>query len=118
LGDRKAIDVFLGAGGKPHPDLLGAVPASPENARVTKIPQGGLEMSVENFAKNGRRKSLGAPELPLDFRSACATEVQAKVAFGDGARKPSWSTGSWNTHTIPRSKDFPSSCSFCAGKLS
>jgi hypothetical protein len=54
-------------------------------------------MSVENFAKMAAKKSLGAPELPLDLRSAYAAEVQAKVALGDGARKPSWSTGSWNT---------------------
>jgi hypothetical protein len=54
-------------------------------------------MSVENFAKMAAKKSLGAPELPLDPWSVYAAEVQAKVALGDGARKPSWSTGSWNT---------------------
>lgn len=68
---------------------LQPTPDSPEDPRVTKNPQGGLEMSVENFAKNGNKKSLGAPEIPLDLRSACAAEVQSKVALGDGARKPS-----------------------------
>jgi hypothetical protein len=63
-------------------------------------------MSVENFASMAAKKSLGAPDLPLDLRSAYAAEVQAKVALGDGARKPSWSTGSWNTLGFPWARVF------------
>jgi hypothetical protein len=91
---------------QPCPDPVGATPDSPVDPRVTKNPQGGFEMSVENFAKNGCKKFLGAPELPLNSRSAYAAEVQAKVALGNGARKPSWRTGSRNTLGFRRAGTF------------
>src|SRR6267378_1051841 len=85
---------------------LQPAPDSPEDPRVTKNPQDGFETSVEDFAKNGYKKSLGAPESPLNFRSACTAEVQAKIALGNGARKPSWRTGSRNTPGFRRAGTF------------
>jgi hypothetical protein len=99
MGDRKAVGIFFMAGLQPAPD-------SPEKARVTKISQGGLEIYVESFVNNKLQKFLGTPEIPLDLRSACATEVQAKVALGNGACKPSWSTGSRSAPDSRRSGTF------------
>src|SRR4029077_19563468 len=48
----------------------------------------------------------GTPESPLGFGSACAAEASAKLALGQRARKPSWSTGSRTTPQwrVPRAR--------------
>jgi hypothetical protein len=44
-----------------HQGWLQPTPDSPEDPRVMKNPQGGFEMSVENFAENGYKNPSELP---------------------------------------------------------